>query len=263
VLDDSFEWETSIIDRAIRAGVVLSAVDVKGVSARLNKDIAADERAVMAELAAGTGGRFMENSNDFDRAYELAAGTPETMYILSFTPEDLKLDGRYHALRVALRNSRGLTVEARRGYYAPRYADTPADQAKKQIEEAFFSTDEIHELPVAVETQFFRTGTDQATIDVLATVDVKLLQFQKENGRNNNDVTVVSGLFGRDGNYISGTQKVLELRLKDETLATRLISGITVRTSFDVKPGAYAVRVVTRDSQAQSLTALTAPVEIP
>lgn len=263
VLDDSFEWETSIIDRAIRAGVVLSAVDVKGVSARLNKDIAADERAVMAELAAGTGGRFMENSNDFDRAYELAAGTPETMYILSFTPEDLKLDGRYHALRVALRNSRGLTVEARRGYYAPRYADTPADQAKKQIEEAFFSTDEIHELPVAVETQFFRTGADQATIDVLATVDVKLLQFQKENGRNNNDVTVVSGLFGRDGNYISGTQKVLELRLKDETLATRLISGITVRTSFDVKPGAYAVRVVTRDSQAQSLTALTAPVEIP
>jgi hypothetical protein len=173
------------------------------------------------------------------------------------------LDGRYHALRVALRNSRGLTVEARRGYYAPRYADTPADQAKKQIEEAFFSTDEIHELPVAVETQFFRTGADQATIDVLATVDVKRLQFQKENGRNNNDVTVVSGLFGRDGNYISGTQKVLELRLKDETLATRLISGITVRTSFDVKPGAYAVRVVTRDSQAQSLTALTAPVEIP
>jgi len=60
------------------------------------------------------------------------------------------LDGRYHALRVALRNSRGLTVEARRGYYAPRYADTPADQAKKQIEEAFFSTDEIHELPARV-----------------------------------------------------------------------------------------------------------------
>jgi VWFA-related protein len=263
VLDDSIEWETRIIDRAIRAGVVVNAVDVKGVSAHLNREIAADERAAMAEMTSGTGGRLVENSNDFDQACKLAAGTPENLYVLGFIPRDLKLDGHYHPLRVSLRNSRGLTVEARRGYYAPRYADTPSEQAKKQIEEAFFSSQEIHELPVAVETQFFKSGSDQATVDVLAKVDVKQLPFLKENGRNTNYVTIVSGLFDRDGNYVSGIQKVLELKLKDETLATRLGAGIAVRTSFDVKPGNYTVRTVARDSEGQSISALSSPMDIP
>ena len=168
----------------------------------------------MAELAAGTGGRFVERSNSLVRGYELASGSPENMYVLGFVPQNLKLDGRYHPLRVTLRNSRGLAVEARHGYYAPRYADTPEEQAKKQIEETFFSTEEIRDLPVAVETQFFKSGSDRATVDVLAKVDVKQLHFQKENGRNRNDVTVVSGVFDRDGNYLLGTQKVLELRLR-------------------------------------------------
>ena len=263
VLADSVEWETRIIDRAIRAGVVVSALDVKGVPARLDPAIAADERAVMAELAAGTGGRFVENSNDLERGYELAAGSPENMYILGFVPQNLKLDGRYHPLRVTLRNSKGLTVEARRGYYSSRYADNPAEQAKRQIEEAFFSTQDIRDLPVAVETQFFKTASDEATVDVLAKVDVKQLHFRREGGRNRNDVTVVSGLFDRDGNYMFGTQKVLEMRLKDETLETRLSSGIAVRTSFKVKPGSYTVRTVVRDSEGQSLAALSAAMEIP
>ena len=262
VLSDSVEWETRIVDRAIRAGVVVSAVDVKGVPASLDRTIANDERAVMAEFAAGTGGKLAENSNNLDQSFRLASGSPENMYVLGFVPQNLKLDGHYHTLRVALRSSRGLTVEARHGYYAPRYADTPAEQAKKQIEEAFFSTGEIHDLPVAVETQFFKSASDQATVDVLAKVDVKQLHFQKENGRNRNDVTVVSGLFDRDGNYMFGTQKVLELSLRDETLATRLNSGIAVRTSFDVKPGDYVVRTVVRDALGQSLSALSAPMAI-
>ena len=263
VLSDSVEWETRIVDRAIRAGVVVSAVDVKGVPASLDRTIANDERAVMAEFAAGTGGKLAENSNNLDQSFRLASGSPENMYVLGFVPQNLKLDGHYHTLRVALRSSRGLTVEARHGYYAPRYADTPAEQAKKQIEEAFFSTEEIHDLPVAVETQFFKSASDQATVDVLAKVDVKQLHFQKENGRNRNDVTVVSGLFDRDGNYMFGTQKVLELSLRDETLATRLNSGIAVRTSFDVKPGSYTVRTVVRDSEGQSISALSAAMDIP
>ena len=50
--------------------------------------------------------------------------------------QDLKLDGRYHALKVALVNPKGLTLQARRGYYAPRYAADPAEQAKRQAEKA-------------------------------------------------------------------------------------------------------------------------------
>ncbi len=81
-------------------------------------------------------------------------------------------------------------------------------------------------------------------------------------GRNRNDLTVVSALFDRNGNYIMGNRKVIEMRLRDETLA-RLSSGITVKTSFDAKPGSYFVRVVVRDTEAQMMAAENGAVEIP
>jgi hypothetical protein len=77
------------------------------------------------------------------------------------------------------------------------------------------------------------------------------------------DSTMVSGLFDRNGNYVTGIQKRIEMRLLDETLENRLGSGLTVRTSFDVKPGSYMIRVVVRDDEGQLMAAENGAVEIP
>jgi hypothetical protein len=80
-------------------------------------------------------------------------------------------------------------------------------------------------------------------------------------GRNRNEVTLVYGLFDRNGNYTQGIKKVLELRVKDETME-RLSQGVTVRASFDVKPGTYLIRLVVRDAEGQKLSATNGAVEI-
>jgi hypothetical protein len=53
------------------------------------------------------------------------------------------------------------------------------------------------------------------------------------------------------------------MRWKNETLQTKLGSGITLRASFDVKPGRYMVRVVARDAEQQLMSAENGAVEIP
>jgi hypothetical protein len=98
---------------------------------------------------------------------------------------------------------------------------------------------------------------------VLARVNVKNLRFRKADGRNNDNLTVLSGLFDRNGNYITGTQKVVELHLLDPTLDKLLNSGISVRTNFDVAPGSYVVRLVVRDSEGQTMAARNGVVDIP
>jgi hypothetical protein len=45
------------------------------------------------------------------------------------------------------------------------------------------------------------------------------------------------GDIDRNGGFISANEKVLDMHLKDGTLANRLGSGITLKSSFDVKPG--------------------------
>jgi VWFA-related protein len=262
--------ETDILERAIKANVIISTLDARGLftdpsydaSGRGGSLSAAIARSnLLAELASGTGGTFFQNSNDLDEGFRRLAAAPEYVYLLGFSPQNLKLDGSFHSLRVALKNGGGVSIQARHGYYAPKHMESEAENARQEIESALFSREEILELPIELHTQFFKTSDQAARLAVLAHLNLKLFKFQKVEGRNGNEVTLVYGLFDRDGNYTQGIKKVLTLRLKDETLE-RLAQGITVRTTFDVKPGAYLIRLVVRDAEERKLSATNGAVQI-
>ena len=98
---------------------------------------------------------------------------------------------------------------------------------------------------------------------MLAHVDLARVQFEKSGGRNVDDLTVVAAIFDRDGNFLAGTQRILSMKLRDETLQRLAHSGVTVKNSFDLKPGDYVVRLVVRDANAALLSAQNGVVEIP
>ena len=223
---------------------------------------AVERTGFLTDVTAGTGGILLRGNNDLDLQFRRAASTPEYVYVLGFTPADPKLDGKLHTMKVTLKSPRGFTLQARSSYYAASYPAEPADQAKQQIEEAFFSSRELKDLPVQLQTQFFKEG-DNATLTVTARVDAAKLPFRKENGRNRDDLTLVVGLFDQNGNYVAGYQKEIELRLKDETLAGWLKSGIETTTDFNVKPGRYLVRLVVRDAVSQAMAEQSTGVDIP
>ena len=85
----------------------------------------------------------------------------------------------------------------------------------------------------------------------------------KEGDRNYDDLTVVCGVFDRNGVYVTGVQKKIEMRLLDVTLEKRVDNGIVIRNSLDVKPGIYTVRLVVRDNEGQMMSARNGAVEIP
>ena len=155
----------------------------------------------------------------------------------------------------------GLT--ARKGYYAPTHTEDGKETARRELEEALFSREEMTDIPVDMHTQFFKTGADAAKLALLIKIDVKKLKFRKEEDRNNDELTVVCGVFDRNGVYVTGVQKRIEMRLKDETLEKRVDNGIVVRNSLDVKPGVYTVRLVVRDAEGAMMSARNGAVEIP
>ena len=277
------EYEnTEIIDRAVRAQVIVNTLDARGLyvivpggdisnppqhlpppaKGLIEIAAASAQDDLLAVLADGTGGVFFHNNNDFDEGFRRVADPPEYSYVLAFVPQNLKLDGSFHAIKVTVKSSPKLNVLSRRGYYAPKNLANPEEQAKQEIEDAMFSQEELHNLPVKLQTQFFKASSDDAKLIVLAHVDVRLMRFRKNDGRNNNILTCVSALFNRNGNLIQGIEKTVTMHLKDETLEHRLGSGITLKTSFDVKPGSYMVRLVVRDAEAQLMSAENGTVEI-
>jgi len=223
--------------------------------------LAQDE--VLSDLSYATGGTFFHNNNDLDAGFKSVAATPEYFYTLGFAPQNLKLDGSYHHLKVSLKNPAKLTLQARNGYYAPKHAADPAQEAKQEIEDAVFSQEEMHDLPVDLHTQFFKPSDDEAKLAVMAHVDIKHIHYRKVDGRNTNELTVVSAIFDRNGVFVQATEKSLTMRWKDETLENKLGPGITLKTSFDVKPGSYLVRLVVRDKEGQLMSAENGAIEIP
>jgi VWFA-related protein len=133
--------ESNVIEEAIRDQVVIDALDARGLDVvalaggtaasssvpagvtNINSDLARQaalqSSAVMEEMAAGTGGAFVHNTNDFDGGFERLATLPAFVYLLGFKP--VKLDGNFHPLKVKLTSDKAkLDLRARLGYVAAK-----------------------------------------------------------------------------------------------------------------------------------------------
>jgi hypothetical protein len=261
---------------------VINALDVKGLHApavfdaengakqdphrvrdRLNKNTDVVTSGTLDDLASGTGGRSFHD-NDLTKGLQELGAAPEVFYLLGFSPQNLKLDGKFHSLKVSLNASAGMSVQARRGYYAPTHLATAEEDAKEEITQALFSRDEMNDIPVEMNTRFFKASESEARLSVTSRVDVRKLRFRKADDRNVNDVRVVCALFDRNGDFVQGVSKTIQLRLLDGALQNdKLSGGISVRSDFTVAPGTYIIRLVMRDAEGETMTAQNSAVRIP
>jgi len=274
----------SVVDRALRAHVTISALDGGGLRVDLlevdaSSQYAADgdlavqanafnfarraaDQGTLAEIAAGTGGQFFHDNNDLLAGMRKILLPPEVSYVLTFSPTELNADGAFHTLKVTLANGHGLTIQARKGYFAPNQV-SPEEVAKKEIREAVYSSYPIQDLPLTVETEVRKAEGQNAEIAVQAQLDISSLPFQKQGDYNVDNVVFAVGLFDHDGKYVTGSQQTYSLSRKDSTRAEMEKRGLGLKTHVSAKVGAYTVRVVVRDSQGGKMAASSKAVEVP
>jgi VWFA-related protein len=266
-----------VLNLAAKAHVVISGLDPSGVPvAQLDASdrtgnsqwpqyqlqSAQVDGDVVAELAKGTGGLFFRDNNDLTTGFDRTAVAPQFSYVLGFSPTVFKPDGSFHLLKIRLTARKGLSVEARRGYYALK-PDTEDQTVKEEIDEEVFSRDRINDIPVILETGSSKVnGADHATVMVVAKVDANSLHFQKADGLSCDSLIFVSVLFDPDGGYVTGMTKTVNLRLRPETLTRLIASGITLRSDLDAKVGIYTIRLVLREAQSKAMTTITSPLRI-
>lgn len=264
-------------DRALRAGVVTDVIDARGVwgpstydatqsrfSQRMAPLVRDAERArfdALTQIVDSTGGRLYKNTNDLRGALEKSAGTPNS-YLLSFTPENPKDDRRFHEIKVKLPQHRELQLTARKGYYEPTYRTKPGEASAPPLANVLFSQVERNDIPLDVRLHSGRVNGEGLIETVAAAqVDIRTLPFHRDKDRLIDVVTEVCGVFDENGNFMTAVQNNTNINVTPTELA-KLGSGITVNSTFKLKPGVYTVRIVLQDREGKMISAKSVPAKI-
>ncbi len=286
-----------IIDHALRSQVVISALDAEGLAVMMreldveraqipqgdaafkfqNVDSARQMAAtdVMAELAQGTGGGFFHDNNDLKAGFAALAGSP-VYYILAFAPTDVKLDGKFHPLKVTLaEKEKGISIQARRGYFAPkneaeaeaeakqRDASEAEAQTQEQIREAMFSKAVLRQLPVVLYAQRTKSLGDTRDISFVTHLDTTPLRLRKDLDHHANTVIFELAIFDERQHLVASQQKRALIHVPDSQLQSFLKSGVDAEMTFNLKPGLYTVREVVTDAEEHNMAAFSNNVNVP
>jgi VWFA-related protein len=259
-----------VIDRAARSGLVIQSLDARGLYSPAGFNASQGGRTSanklkyqqneqqldgdpLVQLADATGGRIFRNSNDYDAGFRRLSERPGIVYLLGFSPSDRRENGSYHKLKVGVKGSKGLEIQARRGYIARHATQDAAKEAKEEIQNALLSRDDLQDIAMSVRSSGPGTG-DGRKLSLLIHVDARQVQFQKQDRRNRDKLTLTFGFFDADGAMVSVLGEEVPLDFSDSDLLARLDSGINIRSDLDVKPDARFLRVVLRDAAGQMST---------
>ncbi len=122
--------ESQMINLAAQSNVTISTLSARGLyttSQTAGNDFSSKysildlswTESSLSDLADGTGGTFIHNSNDLEAGFKSLADAPETVYLLELSLDNVKPDVTFHRLKVKVNRDR-LQLQARRGYLMPK-----------------------------------------------------------------------------------------------------------------------------------------------
>src|SRR5262245_43466741 len=307
-----------IIDAATRAGVVIYSIDARGLvavppggsasepssagdfilpGARVRVETSAINAKLdgLNALARDTGGTLFKNSNDLSLGLQRVLDANETYYVLAYEPAELRRDGRFHKIEVRIAGRPELTVQTRKGYFAPsektgevgktgalaekspdkrkgdkRKTTTPekiAQQQKlekeKDMREGLGSLVPLREIPVEMAVDFLDVSQGGAGALVNLHVDASQLTLRLLNGTHQSALDLLMALFDEKGKAAASFVERISVNIRPERLEPALKNGFSYRRLMALKPGFYQARVAIREDGSARMGSASKWVEVP
>jgi VWFA-related protein len=220
-------------------------------------------------LAEETGGFAAVNTNDMDGAFQRVVDDNSSYYVLGYYPANDRRDGRFRKIEVKV-NRPGVTVDARRGYVAPRgrAADANAKlagpkDATPELREALSSPVGVTSLPLAATAAMFKGPDKNASVVVSLLIGGRDLPLVEKAGLFTNELEVALTATNVDGKVTGGDRNTLQLSLKPDSVTRVRAGGFRLVTSLDLAPGRYQLRVAARESIARRAGSVLYDLEVP
>ncbi len=206
----------------------------------------------MMELAAATGGYSIFNTNNVRAGLQRVMGENEAYYLLAYYPQNATPDGKFHNIKVRVKDQPDLIVRTRKGYTAVKEKDQKpkSDSKQKRITESLASLAPVRNVRVAIAKAIAGSDvqTGERSVKMLIQIDPRSLSFL-ENGNNKpGSFEVIGFVYDLKNKLVDGFSQTL--RPKPESYPRLLSNGIALPGEIKLKKaGLYTIRVVVIDQE--------------
>jgi len=207
----------------------------------------------MEEIAQDTGGRAFINTNDLAEAIHAAVEDGAVSYTLGFYPDLDSIDGKFHELKVHLKQAH-FELRYPRGYFAIQ--DAPAPQTEGRLLEAAQSPLEASTIHLLARIERVMPNS----ISISATIDLHQIELARSGDVQKG--TVETWIVQQDaaGRVIGRENKNLHLELTPENYAQLLKTGVFYRQIVEAKEGLATLRILVADPASATTGSLIIPV---
>lgn len=220
-------------------------------------------RETLASLAADTGGRTFYDMNDFSQVFTDIQEENSTYYLLGYSPSNAKSDGRFRRIRVEV-NRPGIKVQARPGYYAPKnFRQFTREDKDLQLEQAMELDEPFVDLPVAVETAYFRQPDQRYYVMLASKIPGSSISFLNKSKSHRTEFAFAWRATDPAGHLAAILRDTLPVKLDPENYQQVLSSNFLYEGGFVLLPGKYKLKAVVRENESGKMGTFEQPLVLP
>jgi VWFA-related protein len=205
-------------------------------------DVATNQQ-ILYELAEGTGGFVIVNSNDLLGGMQRIANDQSQYYVLSYTPPESP-EGSCHTLRVKVDRG-GTQVRARSGYCNEKTKDLLAGNPIEKEMETRASGEMAGNVTGTMQAPFFYTSPNTARVNLAIGIPANAMKFEKVKGKQHSSVNVLGIAYKPDGTIAARFSDTVNLDFDGKKeLEEFEKQPFHYENQFDVASGQYNLKVV-------------------
>ncbi len=219
----------------------------------------------LRELASGTGGFLINNTNDPGKRLRQVDDDLRVHYALTYAPKNQDFDGKYREISVKVKRS-GAQVQTRRGYYA---VNASSDVTLLPSEAPAFAalhsgkgpiSPNVHVLPMS-----FPERQDSGLTKILIQVPVSKFTLTDDPSTKTykTDFTILAILRGSDGRIAAKVSRHYTYSGPSDQSASFSAGSILFYKEAHVPPGAYSVEAVAYDAPSDKSEFARARLVVP
>jgi hypothetical protein len=198
---------------------------------------------VLEELAQGTGGFLIKNTNDLLGGLERIGKEQSEYYVVGYTPAR-SAEGSCHTLKVKVDRG-GTSVRSRSGYCNVRPRDLLAGNVVEKALETHAGASLPGNVTAAMKAPFFYTAPNTARVNLALEIPSNAFKFEKVKGKMHSAVNVLGIAYNADESIAARFSDTVNLDLDDKKEVEQFEQRpFHYENQFDIASGQYKLKVV-------------------